>query len=53
MNIVGTVYGGGYNCRTDTAKVFEGVSEGLWNKVSYHVPWIRQTAASLGEDLCS
>ena len=33
--LIGTVKGGGYDCKTDKVKS----SEGLWNKVSAHI-WI-------------
>ena len=51
--ILGTVYGVGYDCRTDSEITFEGDNNGIWNKVSYHVPWLRRAAARLGEELCS
>ena len=42
----------GYDCSQDkvTAAV-EGSRNNLWNKVSYHVPWIRKTAKKMGEEL--
>ena len=49
----GTVTGYGYDCRKDSVKKIEGSDNGLWNKVSYHVTWIRQTAEEMGERLCS
>ena len=30
----GTVYGGGYNCKTGKTSKFEGEEVGIWNKVS-------------------
>ena len=51
--------GGGYNCRKNTVRTYHNVTtdgrifitDGIWNNVSYHVPWIRQKAMELGEDL--
>ena len=50
--IKGTVVGMGYDCSQDkvTAAV-EGSRNNLWNKVSYHVPWIRKIATKMGEKL--
>ena len=50
--IEGTVVGMGYDCSQDkvTAAV-EGSRNNLWNKVSYHVPWIRKIAKKMGEEL--
>merc|ERR1711874_545064 len=38
--IIGTVYGGGYNCKTGKTSKFEGEEVGIWNKVSAHTEWI-------------
>jgi len=38
--IIGTLWGAGYDCRTDTKSGMEGYEEGIWNKVSYHTDWI-------------
>ena len=46
--LIGTVKGGGYDCKTDEVKS----SEGLWNKVSAHMDWIRETMEGLGEKIC-
>ena len=44
--------GGGFNCRLGKAlKTTQDTSDVLWNKVSHFVPWIRKTAACLGEQL--
>ena len=32
----GTVFGGGYNCKTGKRKSTEGHKEGIWNKVCKH-----------------
>ena len=56
---IGTVLGGGYNCKKNTVRTYHNVTtdgrifitDGIWNNVSYHVPWIRQKAMELGEDL--
>ena len=45
------MYGGGYGCGNDIVSLLENSSNGLWNKVSYHVPWIKEIATSMGEHL--
>ena len=53
---LGTVQGSGYDCRKHAheadVRLVEGSTNGLWSGVSYHVPWIRQTAAEMGEVIC-
>jgi len=51
--LIGTVFGFGYNCKKDTVAEVEGSTNGLWNKVSFHVSWIREIAEEMGEELCS
>ena len=34
---------------TTDGRIF--ITDGIWNNVSYHVPWIRQKAMELHEDL--
>lgn len=41
--IIGTVYGGGYDCKTGKTSTFEGSINGLWNRVSAHTDWIKAT----------
>ena len=49
--LIGTVYGGGYNCKNfKVSKRYRG--EGRWNKVSFHVPWIKETMIRHGEKVC-
>jgi len=50
--LIGTVQGGGYDCRHDTVAVFEGSDNGVWNKVSAHMEWIQQTMGRLGQRVC-
>ena len=50
--LIGTVQGGGYDCRHDTVAVFEGSDNGVWNKVSAHMEWILDTMEELGEKTC-
>lgn len=38
--IIGTLYGGGYNCRSDTLN-----GKGSWNKVTDHLDWINKVLA--------
>ena len=49
---LGTVQGHGYDCRTDDTYTIEGTKDGIWNKVSSHVPWIMQILKKYGEELC-
>ena len=49
--LIGTVQGGGYNCKVfKVSKRFRG--EQVWNKVSFHVPWIKETMMRHGEKVC-
>ena len=50
--LIGTVYGAGHDCRTDKVKYFEGSDNGVWNKVSAHMEWIKDTMEGLGETIC-
>jgi len=44
--IIGTLHGGGYDCRDGSG----GDSDGLWNKVSAHIKWIKETIKGQGSD---
>jgi len=50
--LIGTVYGGGYSCHKGNIYKVAGSTNGLWNKVSAHVRWIKEQAALLNETLC-
>jgi len=50
--LIGTVNGGGYDCRTDSEGSFEGSNNGVWNKVSAHMEWILKKMKELGENAC-
>merc|ERR1719431_2176680 len=50
--LIGTVQGEGYNCRTGGVGSFEGSDNGVWNKVSAHMEWIKDTMEGLGENIC-
>merc|ERR1712215_54804 len=50
--LIGTVQGSGYNCKTDRYITVEGSSNGLWNKVSNWVDWIRGVMEDLNEPVC-
>ena len=50
--LIGTVNGNGYDCRTHGTTLFEMSDNGLWNKVSAHMEWIKETAEDLGENIC-
>ena len=57
--ITGTVQGGGYNCKTNSLSSNENLTTagesknhyGIWNNVTYHVPWIRAQAMKYSEQL--
>jgi len=38
--VIGTVKGGGFDCRDGTVDAFDGHKEGVWNRVSAHTTWI-------------
>jgi len=48
--IIGTVYGGGYNCETGQKTQFEGEDVGVWNKVSAHTTWILEHLSEDDDD---
>jgi len=50
--LIGTVSGEGYDCRTDTTSYFERTTDGIWNKVSAHMEWIKKKMDELGETVC-
>ena len=50
--LIGTVFGGGYDCKKDVVNAWEGSRNGLWNKVSAHMNWIKRTMHELGEEIC-
>jgi len=51
--LVGTVQGQGYDCKTDKYITVEGSNNGLWNKVSNWVDWIRGVIKELEEPVCT
>ena len=50
--LIGTVNGGGYDCRTDEVTEIEGEDNGMWNKVSAHVDWIKERMEEMNEKDC-
>ena len=44
QQLLGTVYGVGFDCRTGKLQSFEGHKEGIWNKVNLttHIKWKRR-----------
>ena len=50
--VIGTVQGIGYDCRTDNVSKFEDSTDGIWNKVSFWVNWIRGKLAEYDEPSC-
>ena len=50
--LIGTVQGNGFDCVDGTVTEFEGSPNGVWNKVSAHMEWIRKTMEDLGETGC-
>jgi len=56
--LIGTLYGGGYNCESNTVNKFnvsdfETSTNGIWNKVSAHMEWITKTMDKVGEKGCN
>ena len=51
--LIGTVKGAGYDCRGDKTTLFEQSTNGLWNKVSYWVVWIKKLMDKMGETACA
>jgi hypothetical protein len=51
--LIGTVKGGGYDCHEDKTFTFEKSTNGLWNKVSYWVDWIKKLMDEMGETACA
>ena len=51
--IIGTVVGGGYDCRSGKVAEYYGHKGGIWNKVSHWVDWIRQQMEAADEPICS
>ena len=49
---LGTVQGHGYDCVRDEVNMVEDTSDGIWNKVSSHVPWILKIIQKYEEELC-
>jgi len=50
--LIGTLKGNGYDCRYDNVSTFEGSTNALWNKVSAHMEWIKDTMEKLGDKDC-
>ena len=43
------MFGGGYNCKEWI--IFKRSTDVIWNKVTHHLAWIKETAKELGETL--
>ena len=50
--IIGTLVGGGYNCKKDTVKKIEGSFNGIWIKVTNFVQWLKEQMTTMEEDVC-
>ena len=50
--LIGT-YLGGYSCIEDRMYPSEGSDNGIWNKVSAQVAWIKNISKDMGEKPCS
>ena len=50
--LIGTLFAGVYTCMSDQIPPNEGVDNGVWNKVSAHMEWIKHTMEGLGEKIC-
>merc|ERR1712179_16850 len=40
--LIGTLHGAALNCKTGRVAHFEGSTDGIWNKVSFHTDWITE-----------
>ena len=45
--IIGTVFGGGYDCRRDKIQTFEGSTDGMWSGVSVQLDWIKSVMSEI------
>ena len=50
--LIGTLLGYGYRCGEDKVDIFEGSNDGIWNKVSNWVPFIKREMRKQGEKPC-
>jgi len=50
--LIGTVHGKGYDCTSGKVRKLEGSTNGVWNKVSNWVNYIRWLMRSMGETAC-
>jgi len=50
--LIGTVQGGGFDCRDGNVYTWEGTTDGMWNKVTEHMGWIEKNMRQLGETIC-
>ena len=50
--LIGTVFGNGYDCTSNEVNMFEGQTDGIWNKVSEHMHWLEDNMRQLGEQIC-
>ena len=50
--LIGTVQGSGYDCRSGETTEVEGSNNGMWNKVSNHVDFVKKVMREMGETPC-
>ena len=50
--LIGTVQGGGYDCRDGTLSNWQGQTDGIWNKVTEHMEWREENMRKLEETIC-
>ena len=50
--IIGTLAGGGYSCLRNKVYDFEGSQNGLWNKISSWIGWIKVEMNRYQEEQC-
>ena len=50
--IIGTLAGGGYSCVRNKVHFFEGSQNGIWNKVSSWIGWIKEEMNRYQEEQC-
>ena len=50
--IIGTLAGGGYSCVRNKVHFFEGSQNGIWNKISSSIGWIKAEINRYQEEQC-
>ena len=50
--LIGIAFANSYACTSDNVPPNKGEDNGVWNKVSAHMEWIKHTMEGLGEKIC-